>query len=89
MAENISLVFYQELKYKWSREEYSEFCSSNKISGLVWKKAEVWKLRGIKRGSEEGTFPLCVGNKHVKHILFSCPDTKEWRTQFINKKWNV
>jgi hypothetical protein len=39
-------------------------------------KAGVWKLRGIRRGLEKGTCPLCMENEDVKHILLSCPDTK-------------
>jgi hypothetical protein len=50
-------------------------------------KAGVWKLRGIRRGWEKGTCPLCRGNEDAKHILLSCPETKKWRMQFINKKW--
>jgi hypothetical protein len=36
---------------------------------------------------EKGTCPLCRGNGVAKHILLSCPETKKWRIQFINKKW--
>jgi hypothetical protein len=50
-------------------------------------KAAVWKLRGIRRGWEKETYPLCRGNEDVKHILLSCPETKKWRMQFMNKKW--
>jgi hypothetical protein len=25
------------------------------------------------------------GQRNVKHILVSCPETKKWRMQFINK----
>jgi hypothetical protein len=32
-----------------------------------------------------GTCPLCRGKEDVKHILLSCPETKKWRMQFINK----
>jgi hypothetical protein len=31
--------------------------------------------------------PLCRDNEDVKHILLSCPETKKWMIQFINKKW--
>jgi hypothetical protein len=50
-----SLVFYQEMKQKWGREEYIELCSRNEGNGLGWMKAGVWKLRGIRRGLEKGT----------------------------------
>jgi hypothetical protein len=29
MSEKMSLVFYKEMKQKWSREEYIELCSRN------------------------------------------------------------
>jgi hypothetical protein len=57
------------------------------MNGLVWMKAGVWKLRGIRRGLEKGTCPLCRGNEDAKHTLLRCPETKKWRMQFINKKW--
>jgi hypothetical protein len=50
-------------------------------------KAGVWKLRGIRRGLEKGTSPLCMGNEDVKHMLLSWPETKKWRMQFMSKKW--
>jgi hypothetical protein len=40
-------------------------------------KAEVWKLRGIRRGLEKGTYPQCRGNKDAKHTLLSCTETKK------------
>jgi hypothetical protein len=49
MSEKMSLVLYQEMKQKWGREEYVEFCSRNEINGLSRMKAAVWKLRGIRR----------------------------------------
>jgi intein-encoded DNA endonuclease-like protein len=57
MAEKMSLVLYQEMKYKWSREEYIKLCCRNERNGLAWMKAGVWKLRGIRRGWKKGTCP--------------------------------
>jgi hypothetical protein len=78
MSEKMSLVFYQEMKQKWGREEYIDLCSRNKRNGLAWMKAEVWKLKGIRRGWEKRTCPQCRGNEDVKHILLSCPETKKY-----------
>jgi hypothetical protein len=50
------------------RDEYIGFCSTNERNGLVWMKAGVWRLRGIRRGFEKGICPLCRGNEYVKHI---------------------
>jgi hypothetical protein len=63
------------MKQKLGREEYIELCSRNEGNGLAWMKAGVWMRRGLGKG----TCPLCRGNKVVKHILFSCPETKKWR----------
>jgi hypothetical protein len=49
MSEKRSLVFYQEMKQKWGREEYIKLCSRNERNGLAWMKAGAWKLRGIRR----------------------------------------
>jgi hypothetical protein len=57
MSEKTSLLFYQEMKQKWGREEYIELCSRNESNWLAWMKAGVWKLRGIRRGSKKGTCP--------------------------------
>jgi hypothetical protein len=50
MSEKRSLVYYQEMKHKWGREEYNELCSRNERNGSAWMKVGVWKLRGIRRG---------------------------------------
>jgi hypothetical protein len=70
MSEKMSLVFYQEMKQKWGREDYIELCSRNERNGLAWMKAEVWKLRRIRRGREKGICPLCRDNEDAKHILY-------------------
>jgi hypothetical protein len=31
--------------------------------------------------------PPMQGQRSVKHLLLSFPETKKWRMQFINKKW--
>jgi hypothetical protein len=71
------LIFYEEIKHKWGRVEKIEFSSINERNGLIWIKAGVWKLRGIRGGLEKRTCPLCMGNEDVKHILLICPETKK------------
>jgi hypothetical protein len=34
LSEKISLVFYQEMKQKWGREEYIDCCNRNERRGL-------------------------------------------------------
>jgi hypothetical protein len=65
ISEKISLVFYQKMKHKWH-----SILNSNSVlkNGLVWIKAGVLKLRGIRRKLEKGTCPLCRGNEDVKQI---------------------
>jgi hypothetical protein len=75
MSEKMSLVFYQEMKQKWCREEDIELCSRDERNGLTWEELTgVWKLTGIRRGWGKGTCPLCRGNEDAKHILLSCPE---------------
>jgi hypothetical protein len=76
-SEKISLIFYQEIKQKCGREGYIEFGSRNERNGLVWMKAGVWKLRGIRRGWETGTCPLCRGSEDAKQRLVSCTEIKK------------
>jgi hypothetical protein len=64
------------MKQKWGREEYIELCYRNERNGLVWMKAGVWKLRGIRMGLKKGTCSQCRGNEVAKHILSSCPETE-------------
>jgi hypothetical protein len=55
--------------------------------GIIWLKAEIWKLRGIRRGFERGRCPLCLGEKDTKQILLKCSETKRWREECVNSKW--
>jgi hypothetical protein len=82
----MSLVVYQEMKQKWGREEYIELCSRNERNGWAWMKAEVWKLRGIRRGWDKGTCPLCRGNEMLSIYRWAAQKPKTWRMQFVNKK---
>jgi hypothetical protein len=40
LSEKISLVFYQEMKQEWGREEYIDCCNRNERIGMAW-----WRLR--------------------------------------------
>jgi hypothetical protein len=50
-------------------------------------KEVVWKIKGIGRGMGKGTCFLYLRNGDVEHVLLSCPETKEWRIKFMDKKW--
>jgi hypothetical protein len=43
--------------------------------------------RGSRKRVEKGTCPLCLGKEDTKHILLVCPETKDWRTEMLCKRW--
>jgi hypothetical protein len=45
--------------------------------GIIYLKAEIWKLRGIRRGFDRGSYPLCLGEEDAEHILLKYPETKK------------
>jgi hypothetical protein len=55
--------------------------------GIIWLKAGIWKLRGIRRGFERGRCPLCLEKEDAKHILLKCPETKKWREECVSSNW--
>jgi hypothetical protein len=55
--------------------------------GILWLKAGFWKLRRIRRGSDRGRFPPCLGEMEAKHIMLKCPETKKWREELVCNKW--
>jgi hypothetical protein len=54
--------------------------------GIIWWKAGIWKLRGIRKGFERGRCPLCLGEEDAKHIL-ECSETKKWREKYVHSNW--
>jgi hypothetical protein len=38
--------------------------------GIIWLKAGLWKLRGLRRAFERVRCPLCLGEEDAKHIFF-------------------
>jgi hypothetical protein len=90
MSEKISLVFYQEMKQEWDREEFIVYCNRNERRGMAWWRLGIWKLRGSRKGVEKGTCPLCLGEEDTKHILLECPETNDWRTEMLCKNgWTL
>jgi hypothetical protein len=86
LSGKISLVFYQEVKQEWEREEYIGCCNRNERS-MAWWRLGIWKLRESWKGVEKGTFPLCLGKEDTKHILLECPETKDWKMEMLRKRW--
>jgi hypothetical protein len=67
------------MKLLWAREEYVMCCSRKDRSGIAWFRAGIWKLRGTRKGSENGRCPLCNEKKDAVHILLKCPETRRLR----------
>jgi hypothetical protein len=53
----ISLIFYCKMNYEWGKESCIDKCTRKERMGIIWLKAGIWKLRGIRRGFERGTCP--------------------------------
>jgi hypothetical protein len=81
-----SLIFYSKIKQEWAREQYIS-CTRNERSGLAWFKTGIWKLRGMRKGSEKSRCPLCSEEEDSIHILLKCSETRKWREQFLSRKW--
>jgi hypothetical protein len=87
LSEKISLVFYQEIKQEWGRDEYIDCCNRNDRRCMACWRLGIWKLRGSRKGVEKGTCPLCLGKEDTKHILLECPETNDWRMEMLCKRW--
>jgi hypothetical protein len=44
-------------------------------------------LRGSRKGVKNETCLLCLGKEDTKHSLLECPETKNWRTEMLCKRW--
>jgi hypothetical protein len=86
IRKKISLVFYCEMKQEWGKGSYIDECTRKEKMG-IWLKVRIWKLRRIRRGSERGWCPLCLGEEDAKHILLKWPGTYQWREEFACCKW--
>jgi hypothetical protein len=75
------------MKQEWAREEYIVCCTRDERSGLAWFKTSIWKLRGMRKGFEKGRCPLCSEDEDAIHILLKRLETRNWRDQFLSRKW--
>lgn len=55
MMSVISLATLQRMKHKWGKEQYAKWCTKNEINGLTLMKARIWKPRGRRRGTGNGS----------------------------------
>jgi hypothetical protein len=72
----ISLLSYCQMKHEWGNECYVEKCTRKERMGIIWWKAEIWKLRGIRKGFERGRCPLCLREEDARQIILECCETK-------------
>jgi hypothetical protein len=49
------------MKHEWGKESYTGKCTRKERMGIIWCKAGIWKLRGIRRGFKRGRCPLFGG----------------------------
>jgi hypothetical protein len=66
MSKKISLRSQKEIKRPWSEEQHTEWCTGNERNGMGWMKAGIWKLTGIRRGTDKRKLPSTfrkVGHK--------------------------
>jgi hypothetical protein len=71
------------VKCEWGKDK----CTRKERIGVIWLKAGIWKLKGIRRGLEKGRCPLCLGEEDEKHILLKCKESKKWREEWVNSNW--
>jgi hypothetical protein len=57
------------MKFCWGKSLYIECGSRKERNGIMWLLAEVWQLKGIRRNTDKGRCPLCIGAEDVIHIL--------------------
>jgi hypothetical protein len=58
------------MKLVWSREEYVACCSRKEKRATEWFKAGIWKLRGMRKGSEKGRSYLWSKEENTAHIHY-------------------
>jgi hypothetical protein len=60
-SRKISSVFYCEMKLESRKESYIDECTIKERMGIIWLKAGIRKLRGIKRESDRGRYNPGLG----------------------------
>jgi hypothetical protein len=73
------------MKLLWARDDYVMCCSENDRRGIVWFRAGIWKLRGMRKGLEIGMCPLCNAEEDVVHITLKFTETRRLREHLSRK----
>jgi hypothetical protein len=50
-------------KYEWGKERYIDKCTRKERMGIMWLKAGIWIVRGIRRGLKEEGAPYVWGTR--------------------------
>ena len=51
---------------------YVECSTRKERSGIVWLLAGLWKLKRVRRNTEKGKCPFCLGEEDVTYTLLHC-----------------
>jgi hypothetical protein len=46
-------------------EDFTEICMKEERKLIIWWKAGVWRLKGLRRGVEIGICPICRKDKEL------------------------
>jgi hypothetical protein len=58
------------MKQKWCKEEHIDCWTRNEGNGITCLKAEVWKVRGIRRESRKGRCLVCAERRMTNIRIF-------------------
>jgi hypothetical protein len=82
MRETISFDFYQKAEYTWGKEHYTEWYTRKERNDIARMNAGIWKLRWLRRGTDNGGCSLCLRKGDVKYIPQRCLEAKIWEQNF-------
>jgi hypothetical protein len=46
----------------------------------------IWRLKGVRRNTEQGMCPMCNKEEGWSHIL-RCKETRSWREDLVDKRF--
>ena len=53
----------------------------------MWLLEGLWQLKGMRRNTDKGRCPLCLGEEGIIHILLDYLETRNLRMKFLNDEW--
>ena len=83
------IIFIILYKYEYLSKNiflYNTWYSRKEISRKALILSGVWQLKGIRRNTDKGRCPLCLGEENVKHILLDGLAARNWRIEFLSEK---